>query len=229
MSFNIEVSPTGMNQWSSAIVSGGEMVMYPGSPSEGRAYLLSPTMDMASGWYDIRSQTVDSRGQTSDWIVTAGTDGFKLANGIPSIVAEPIPSVLCDITTKIDMTGHVSDPETPLENLVITSDSSAFVAWYPTTTEIEVNFAWNELNGCPLGQQGMEIRVDDGGDYSEAGELPYGTLLFNILENGQPRWEGLPTQTIEEGGSGIIDLLPFLSDTDDTCLLYTSPSPRDRG
>lgn len=216
MSFNIEVSPTGANQWSSAIVSGGETVMYPGSPSEGRAYLLSPTMDMVSGWYDIRSQTVDSRGQTSDWIVTAGTDGFKLANGIPSIVAEPIPSVLCDITTKIDMTGHVSDPETSLENLVITSDSPAFVAWYPTTTEIEVNFAWNEINGCPLGQQGMEIRVDDGGDYSEAGELPYGTLLFNILENGQPRWEGLPTQTIEEGGSGIIDLLPFLSDTDDT-------------
>ena len=62
----------------------------------------------------------------------------------------------------------------------------------------------------------MEIRVDDGGDYSEAGELPYGTLLFNVLENGQPRWEGLPTQTIDEGGSGIIDLLPFLSDTDDT-------------
>jgi hypothetical protein len=62
----------------------------------------------------------------------------------------------------------------------------------------------------------MEIRVDDGGDYTEAGELPYGTLLFNVLENGQPRWEGLPTQTIEEGGTGLIDLLPFLSDTDDT-------------
>mgnify|MGYP000600683781 FL=1 len=55
MSFNIEVSPTGANQWSSDIVSGGEMVMYPGSPSEGRAYLLSPSMNMASGWYDIRS------------------------------------------------------------------------------------------------------------------------------------------------------------------------------
>ena len=216
MSFNIEVSPTGANQWSSDIVSGGEMVMYPGSPSEGRAYLLSPSMDMASGWYDIRSQTVDSRGQTSDWIVTAGTDGFKLANGIPSIVAEPIPSVLCDTTTKFDLTGYVSDPETPLESLVITSDSPSFVAWHPSTTELEVKFSWNEINGCPLGQQGMEIRVDDGGDYSEAGELPYGTLLFNVLENGQPRWEGLPTQTIDEGGSGIIDLLPFLSDTDDT-------------
>ena len=45
---------------------------------------------------------------------------------------------------------------------------------------------------CPLGQKGIEIRVDDGGDYSETGELPYGTLLFNVIENGQPRWEGSP-------------------------------------
>ncbi len=214
MSFNIEVSPTGMNQWSNSIVSGGEMIMYPGSASEGREYLLSPSMDMSSGWYDIRSQTVDSRDQTSDWIISS--EVFQLANGIPSIVAEPIPSVLCDITTKIDLTGHVSDPETPLSDLVVTSDSPSFVAWHPSTTELEVKFAWSEINGCPLGQQGMEIRVDDGGDYSLTGELPYGTLLFNVLENGQPRWEGLPTQTIEEGGSGVIDLLPFLSDTDDT-------------
>lgn len=214
MSFNIEVSPSGQNQWSNSIVSGGDVIMYPGSASEGREYLLSPAMSMTSGWYDIRSQTVDSRDQTSDWIISA--DVFELANGIPSIVAEPIPSVLCDITTKVDMTDHVSDPETPLENLIITSDSPAFIAWHASSTELEVNFAWSEINGCPLGQQGMEIRVDDGGDYTQTGELPYGTLLFNILENGQPRWEGLPTQTIEEGGSGLIDLLPFLSDTDDT-------------
>ena len=214
MSFNIEVSPSSQNQWSNAIVSGGEMILYPGSASEGREYLLSPSMDMTSGWYDIRSQTVDSRSQTSAWSVTA--DAFELANGIPSIVAEPIPSVLCDITSKVDMTPHVSDPETPLEDLVITSDSPAFIAWHAASAELEVNFAWSEINGCPLGQQGIEIRVDDGGDYSQTGELPYGTLLFNILENGQPRWEGLPTQTIDEGGSGLIDLLPFLSDTDDT-------------
>lgn len=217
LSFNIEVSPTGLNQWSNVSVSGGETILYPGSTSnEGREYVISPTVDMSAGWYDIRSQTVDSRGQTSGWMVTAGTDGFKLANGRPSVVAEPIPSVLCDVTTKVDMTGHVSDPETALADLVITSESPSFVAWYPATAELEVNFAWDEINGCPLYQQGMEIRVDDGGDYSESGELPYGTLLFNVLENGQPRWEGLPTQTIEEGGNDIINLLPFLSDTDDT-------------
>ena len=217
LSFNIEVSPTGLNQWSNVSVSGGETILYPGSTSnEGREYVISPTVDMSAGWYDIRSQTVDSRGQTSGWMVTAGTDGFKLANGLPSVVAEPIPSVLCDVTTKVDMTGHVSDPETALADLVITSESPSFVAWYPATAELEVNFAWDEINGCPLYQQGMEIRVDDGGDYSESGELPYGTLLFNVLENGQPRWEGLPTQTIEEGGNDIINLLPFLSDTDDT-------------
>ena len=216
MTFNIEVSPTGLDQWSNVAVSGGETILYPGSASEGREYVISPTVDMFAGWYDLRSQTVDSRGQTSGWMVTAGTDGFKLANGIPSVIAEPIPSVLCDTTTKVDMTGHVSDPETPLADLVITSESPSFVAWYPTTSELEVNFAWDEISGCPLNQQGMEIRVDDGGDYSESGELPYGTLLFNVVENGQPRWEGLPTQTLEEGGSDVINLLPFLSDTDDT-------------
>ena len=216
MTFNIEVSPAGQNQWTSSIVSGGDTILYPGSSNEGREYVLNPSMDMTSGWYDIRSQTVDSRDQTSNWVITPGTDGFKLANGIPSIVAEPVPSVLCDITTKVDLTGHVSDPETVLSDLTISSDSPSFVAWHPTTTELEVKFAWSEVNGCPLGQQGMEIRVDDGGDYSESGELPYGTLLFNVLENGQPRWGGLPTQTIEEGGSGLIDLLPYLSDTDDT-------------
>ena len=84
------------------------------------------------------------------------------------------------------------------------------------------------------------------------GARPYGTLLFNVLENGQPRWQALPTQIIDEGSIGTLSLLPFLSDTDSTgnivsaedltleiiqmstndvfeaCLLYTSPSPRDR-
>ena len=57
--------------------------------------------------------------------------------------------------------------------------------------------------------------MDDGGDYSAQGQLPYGTLLFNVLENGQPRWQALPTQVVDEGSMGTLSLLPFLSDTDD--------------
>ena len=65
--------------------------------------------------------------------------------------------------------------------------------------------------------------MDDGGDYSDAGELPHGTLKFTVTENGQPRWNGLPSQSVIEGGNGILALLPFLSDTDDT----GAPTPVD--
>ena len=57
--------------------------------------------------------------------------------------------------------------------------------------------------------------MDDGADYGNDG-LPYGTLLFNVLENGQPRWQALPTQIVDEASMGTLSLLPFLSDTDDT-------------
>ena len=142
---------------------------------------------------------------------------FELANGRPLIVADPVPTILCDLSTKVSMDGHVSDPETPLGDLTITSNSPNFVAWHPASEEIEVIFPYDEMRQqCPLGQKGIEIRVDDGGDYSETGELPYGTLLFNVIENGQPRWEGLPIQVVDEGGSGVLALSSYLSDTDDT-------------
>jgi hypothetical protein len=57
--------------------------------------------------------------------------------------------------------------------------------------------------------------MDDGADYSAQGQLPYGTLLFNVLENGQPRWQALPTQIVDEASMGVFSLLPYLSDTDD--------------
>ena len=169
-------------------------------------------MSMSAGMYDIRSRTVDSRGQTSLWATL--DDAFELANGRPTVVADPVPTVMCDISTKVSMVGHIADPETPLSQLAITSDSDNFVAWHASTEEIEVLFPYD--NGCPLGQKGIEITVDDGGDYSDTGQLPYGTLLFNVIENGQPRWQGLPIQTVDEGGSGILALSTYLSDTDDT-------------
>ena len=70
------------------------------------------------------------------------------------------------------MVGRVFDPETPLSDLLITSTSPNFDS-SASSEELEVRFPYD--NGCPLGQKGIEIRVDDGGDYSEDGEL-YGTL-----------------------------------------------------
>jgi hypothetical protein len=225
MTFNIEVSPTGTNQWSSVAVTGGNAVVFAGTNNEGREYFVDPMLDtsMIAGWYDIRSQSVDSRGQTGDWKVTIGTDGFKLANGAPSVTVDPVPSVRCDTNERVSMIGHISDPETPLEDLAVTSDDSAFVAWHPTTQELEVNFRLSENNGCPTGQQSIELTIDDGGDYSETGIKPYGTLWFAVVENGDPRWSGVPGQTVTEGSSGLLDLTNYLSDTDDNGNVLDNP------
>ena len=43
ITFNIEVSPTGLNQWTSSAVSGGQNVVYTGTTNEGREYVVTPT------------------------------------------------------------------------------------------------------------------------------------------------------------------------------------------
>ncbi len=211
LTFDVEVSPAGQGSWDASTVSGGENILYRGLASEGREYIITPSMSMGAGEYDVRTRAVDARGQSSDW--NEFSSAFELANGRPTVIADPVPTVMCDISTKVSMAGHIVDPETPLTDLVVTSDSDYFVAWHAASEEIEVFFPYE--SGCN-GQKGIEVKVDDGGDYSGAGELPYGTLLFNIIENGQPRWQGLPIQTVDEGGSGVLSLNTFLSDTDDT-------------
>ena len=213
LTFDVEISKAGTGQWSSDSVTGGENILYLGSANEGREYSILPTSDMPAGMYDLRTRTVDSRGQTSSWSMATGA--FNLMNAPPSITPNQVSPVQCDISTKVDMTGIISDPENPLSTLAITSNDASFIGWHPSTTEVEVLFAWNPTQGCPLGQQGIEIFMDDGGDYTQQGQLPYGTLLFNVLENGQPRWQALPTQIVDEGSMGSLSLLPFLSDTDD--------------
>ena len=210
MTFEVEVSPAGQNAWDASIVSGGENILFRDQPAEGREYIVTPSMEMSAGVYDIRTRTVDSRAQTSMW--SEFSDAFTLANGRPTVTANPVPTVMCDISTKVNMVGHIADPETPLSQLIVTSDSDNFVAWHAASEELEVFFPYE--SGCE-GQKGIEVYVDDGGDYSDTGQLPYGTLLFNVIENGQPRWQGLPIQTMDEGGSGVLTLNTFLSDTDD--------------
>ncbi|MGB1623313.1 MAG: hypothetical protein ACPHCZ_01230, partial [Candidatus Poseidoniaceae archaeon] len=73
---------------------------------------------------------------------------------------------------------------------------------------------FDDLRGCPIGQNGIEVTVNDGEDYTGS-NLPYGTLLFNVIENGQPRWDGLPTRTVDEGGQGNLALFPYVFDTDE--------------
>ena len=215
MNFEIEVSPAGLNTWDGSIDSGGENIVNAGTSNEGREYTLTPTLSMPAGYYDLRSRAIDSRDQASDWRVTP--NAFQLANGIPQVIAEPVPTVICDQQTDVDMTPHISDPETPLYDLVVTSDSPYFVSWNPLAGTMTVNFAFSEVQGCPLGQKSILVSVDDGSDYSNTGVLPYGTLKFNVIENGQPRWLGLPTQVISEEGAdsdGNLRLIPYITDTD---------------
>ncbi len=213
MDFELEVSPAGQNLWDGSIDSGGDRIINEGTSNEGREYTMTPTLTMPAGDYDLRSKTIDSRGQESQWRVTP--DAFSLANGIPQVVAEPVPTVTCDVASDIDMTNHISDPETPLSSLDISSDSPYFVSWNPLSSTITVDFSFNEVQGCPLGQKSILVTVDDGGDYT-SNNMPYGTLKFNVIENGQPRWLGLPTQSIDEEGpnsDGTLRLVQYVTDT----------------
>ena len=210
LSFEVEVSPAGADTWQTHIVAGGDNVLYRDTAQEGREYIITPSEEMIAGLYDVRTRTVDARMQTSPW--STASELFELANGLPQVVADPVPSVMCDLSTRISMDGHIYDPETPLADLIVASTSPYFVAWHAEAEEIEVLFPYDM--GCPLGQRGIEVTVDDGAGYD--GSLPYGTLLFNVIENGQPRWAGLPIQSVDEGGSGSFSLATSLTDTDDS-------------
>ena len=107
----------------------------------------------------------------------------------------------------VPIADNINDAETPLSDLVINSSSPNFVAWHPDTQEIEVYFDnIKYVNGQPTAT-GIEVTVNDGIN-------AYSTLLFNVIENGQPRWAGIAKQFVDEGSSSSTMLSPYLSDTD---------------
>ncbi len=214
INFNVEISAAGVDSWDSSIVSGGESVKYPDAPNEYREFVVEPTMDMASGSYDIRSQAVDSRGQTSDWVVNE--NAFSLMNSLPQISQDPI-TVKVDTTERVSMKNHITDAESPgdISGLEITSMHAAFVAWYPETEEIEVHFDEIQYIDTEPTTTPVEIEVFDGTDTS------YNSLIFNVIENGQPRWETINRQYVEEGSNGFIELENHVTDTFDD----GSPAP----
>ena len=206
MTFEIEVSPAGADQWDGDIVSGGDEIYNEGTSNEHRQYLMQPTMSMGAGDYDLRSRAVDGRGQMSAWEVTE--DSFALLNALPVITAEPVPTVKVQTSTKVSIVANVADAETDLSDLVITSSSPNFIAWHASSEEVEVYFENIRYVGGEPVASGIEVSVDDGTD------IAHGTLLFNVIENGQPRWAGVEKQYVDEASSDILDLLQYLSDTD---------------
>ena len=207
--FDVEISPSDMDQWISGdLISGGEEVFQEGTTNEHRQFLVEPNMEMGAGDYDIRIRSIDSRMQTSAWEVTE--DGFTLKNALPIITSEPVPTVKVQTSTKVSVVNNVDEAETDLDQLVITSTNPNFIAWHPATEEVEVYFEnIRYVNGVATAS-GIEIAVNDGL------ETAYGTLLFNVIENGQPRWAGVAKQYVDEGSAASLNLLPYLSDTDST-------------
>ena len=221
MTPEFEVAPTGTTIWESVWVDAPTGLTAQGTQYERYVFTVDPTSTASSGDYDVRARLTDARGQIGDWKVANAA--FSLMNGLPQVIDpnQPdnapgtcpifpgLPTVKVETNERVSLAGLVCDAETPLSNLVITSQNPSFIAWHPSAGEIEVNFAtmqWDSM-GNPM-TQGMGITINDGEDQNT------GTLLFNVVENGQPRWSSVPSQSYDEGGSVQLGLTQFLTDTD---------------
>ena len=212
MSADLHYSLHGTDTWDDAWITAIDMV---GSGGNSRyIHTITPPLNSQSGSYDIRMQWTDSGGQKSDWETTE--NAFELRNALPRILGPGddgyggIPTVKVDTVETVSIVGLVSDAETPHGDLIIDSNAHQFVSFDPETLEISVLF--DQISYDSIGNsisQGVFITVGDGEDINS------GTLMFNVIENGQPRWSGIPTQSFNEGGSSSLVLTEYVSDTDD--------------
>jgi len=121
-----------------------------------------------------------------------------------------MPTVKVETVESIPITGLIWDAETELGELEISSSAPQFIAWDPDSESISVEFdrIVYDSGGSPI-PQGLFISIGDGEDTNT------GTLLFNVIENGAPRWSSIPPQSFDEGESFSIILTSFVSDTDE--------------
>jgi hypothetical protein len=222
MTAEFEVAPAGTGLWASDWVTAPNSVTAAGTQYERYVFTVDPVPSAGSGDYDVRARLTDARGQSSDW--RSSSSAFTLMNGLPVVVnpyasGPPIgdcpewpgvPTVKVLTNERVPLSGLVCDAETPLNQLVITSEDPAFLAWHPASGEVEVEFTSMQLDasGNAL-RQGISLSIDDGEDVNT------GMLQFNVVENGQPRWSSLPATSYDEGGSASVNLAQYLSDSDD--------------
>ena len=212
MSPTMEYSKSGSGAWDSIWVSDPEIV---GSGANA-VYLhtIQTPPNAETGKYNTRVMWEDARGQRSDWLVT--NEAFELSNALPRVLGNNdagfvgTPTVKVGETESISLVGMVRDAETPLSMLSITSDDPEFVSWNGPSSLITVLFdsIESDSNGNPI-PQGVFVSISDGEDVNN------GMLVFNVIENGAPRWEPIPTQTVFEGGSASAELTGYLSDFDE--------------
>ena len=212
MTAELEYSRSGQNDWSSdwtdwvgQMGAGGNLKLIHS--------LLTP-LDAPTGDYDTRVKWTDARGQSSEWLTT--DSAFVLRNAIPQVISpmDPIhagiPAVKVETQETISLEGLVWDAETSIEHLEIDSNAPQFRSWNPDDGTITVEFdrIIYDSTGSPI-PQGLFITISDGEDSNT------GTLLFNVIENGAPRWSSISPQSFDEGESASLILTPFLSDTND--------------
>ena len=194
MTADLHYSVHGMDTWEDAWITAIDMV---GSGGNSRyIHTITPPMNSQSGSYDIRMQWTDSGGQKSDWEITE--NAFELRNALPRILGPGddgyggIPTVKVDTVEAVSIVGLISDAETPHGELIIDSNAHQFVSFDSETLEINVLF--DQISYDSIGNsisQGIFITVGDGEDINS------GTLMFNVIENGQPRWSGNSNSIIQ--------------------------------
>ena len=209
----LQYSESGLDSWDDTWIEGPEII---GNGGNSRyQYSINTELTSEVGNYDLRVMWTDAGGQNSGWLESS--DAFLLQNSVPVIYSSSsneyagMPTVKVDSDEAISIIGLINDAETPLQLLEITSDDTEFISWDPMSLEINVRFSQviRDSHGNPL-PQGIYFNVNDGDDTNS------GLILFNVIENGAPRWSPINTQSFDEGGYGSITFTNYLSDTDDS-------------
>ena len=209
----LQYSESGLESWDDTWIEEPEII---GNGGNSRyQYSINTELTSEVGNYDLRVMWTDAGGQNSGWLESS--DAFLLQNSVPVIYSSSsneyagMPTVKVDSDEAISIIGLINDAETPLQLLEITSDDTEFISWDPMSLEITVRFSQviRDSHGNPL-PQGIYFNVNDGDDTNS------GLILFNVIENGAPRWSPINTQSFDEGGYGSITFTNYLSDTDDS-------------
>ena len=204
---------SGTDFWDDAWIISSDLV---GSGGNARyLHTIDAPLNADVGAYDLRIRWTDSGGQQGDWLLSE--EAFILRNGLPVVLNGDysqyagMPTVKVETEERVSLINRIHDAETPLSMLTIDSNSPEFIEWDSSTLELVVNFdeVVRDSEGNPI-PQGIFITIDDGDDTNS------GMMMFNVIENGAPRWAPIPSQSFNEGGSASISLTSFLSDTDDS-------------
>ena len=211
MSPTLEYSVAETNAWSNVWVT--EMNLVGTGGNANYLFTIQTPMNADIGSYNLRVMWTDGAGQSSGWLISQ--NAFFLENSLPRLLTNGdedyagMPTVKVETVESVSILGLIADSETTLSMLTITSESPEFVNWDSSTLTITVEFSAviRDSHGSPLAQ-GIQVVVDDGDDTNS------GILLFNVIENGAPRWSPIPTQSFDEGGASALSLTNYLSDTD---------------